>query len=101
MKLGPEQYPAIVGGNETSVLEPVLAVSKILDNGRDVHFTRAGSYIEDDNGQRITFFRIQDRFWLPYTTAETDSSQNVLAPIVGAPEAAPLGEEEVEKKKRI
>ena len=98
VRVGPEQVPVIMGGNETSVLEPVLAVAKILDNGRDVHFTRAGSYIEGDDGERISFFRIQDRFWLPYTTAETANSHNILAPIVGAPEAAPIGEEEIEEK---
>ena len=79
-------------------MEPVLAVSKILDNGRDVHFTWTGSYIEDDDGKRITFFRIHDRFWLPYTTAETDSSQDIVAPIVEAPGAASHGEEEIEEK---
>ena len=98
VKVGPEQVPVSMGGNETSVLEPVLAVAKILDNGRDVHFTRAGCYMEDDDGQRISFFRIQDRFWLPYTTAEPASSHNILAPIVGAPEAAPVGEENIQEK---
>ncbi len=88
----------IMEGNETSVLEPVLAVAKILDNGRDVHFTRAGCYMEDDDGQRISFFRIQDRFWLPYTTEEPASSHTILAPIVGAPEAAPVGEVEIQEK---
>ena len=33
VRVGPEQVPVIMGGNETSVLEPVLAVAKILDNG--------------------------------------------------------------------
>ena len=85
-------------GNETSVLEFVLAAAKILDNGQDVHFTRSGSYIEGDDGERISFFRIQDRFWLPYSIAETANSHNILAPVMGAPEAAPSGEEEIEEK---
>ncbi|CAE8665885.1 unnamed protein product [Polarella glacialis] len=69
--------------------EDILSVCKQMDAGYDVHFCRAGCFIDTDAGDKLLFYREGDRFYLDFehlTNAEVEKRREaaqvqLIAPI--------------------
>ena len=83
VKIGPNfAEPAVLKTHAADVHETVLSVKNMLDRGQDVHFTRKGSWIQDDAGNIRQLIEAGKRFYLPFQTTEgSKKPASIIAPV--------------------